>query len=115
MIKTTQTKKPSRAGQAILEMAEGQRRLGIMDQATFEKITIRHLGNVSPMTAKPLSAAQIKLMRERTHLSQAAFAQYIGVTTSLVSKLERGAKPAQGPVLAILNVIRKLGFEAIQD
>ena len=38
------TKKPSRLPQEILEMAGAQRRLGIMDEATYQKITVRHLG-----------------------------------------------------------------------
>lgn len=38
------TMKSSRLAREIAEMAEAQRRLGIMDEATYEKIKARHLG-----------------------------------------------------------------------
>ena len=39
------TKQPyRRLSREIAEMAEAQRRLGIMDEATHEKITTRHMG-----------------------------------------------------------------------
>ena len=36
--------KPSRLARELVETAEGMHRLGMMDRATFEKITLRHLG-----------------------------------------------------------------------
>jgi putative transcriptional regulator len=34
--------------QELLDMAGAQRRLGIMDEPTFQKMTIRHLGRDAP-------------------------------------------------------------------
>lgn len=42
------TKKPSRLTREIAEMADAQRRLGIMDEATYEKIMARLLGEKAP-------------------------------------------------------------------
>lgn len=42
------TKKPSRLAHEIAEMAGAQRRLGIMDEAAYEKIMARHLGEKAP-------------------------------------------------------------------
>ncbi len=42
------TNKLSRMDQELLEMAEAQRRLGLMDEPTFRKITVRHLGPDAP-------------------------------------------------------------------
>ena len=106
-------KTPSRIGKAILEMAEDQHRIGIMDDATYHKITIRHLGPQAPTTAQPISGAEIRTAREQAHLSQAALARYLNLTVGYVSQLERGTKKAKGPVLALLNVIRHKGLEAI--
>lgn len=39
------TIKFSRLAREIAEMADAQRRLGIMDEATYEKITARHVGD----------------------------------------------------------------------
>jgi putative transcriptional regulator len=94
-------------------MAEAQRRLGIMDEPTFRKITIRHLGPDAPPTAAPISGDEIRSVREQAHLSQAALARYLGLTTGYVSQLERGSKQAKGPALALLNVIRRKGLEVL--
>ncbi len=107
------TNKTSRMDQELLEMAEAQRRLGIMDEPTFRKITVRHLGPDALPTAAPISGDEIRTVRERAHLSQAALARYLGLTTGYVSQLERGSKQAKGPALALLNIIRRKGIEGL--
>lgn len=107
------THKASRMDQELVEMAEAQRRLGMMDEPTFRKITLRHLGPDAPPTAAPISGEEIRKVREQAHLSQAALARYLGLTTGYVSQLERGSKQAKGPVLALLNVIRRKGVEVL--
>jgi putative transcriptional regulator len=106
-------KKLSNLSEAILEMADDQRRSGIMDKATHEKITVRLLGERGLHTAEPISGEEIRAVRERAHLSQAVFARYLNLTVGYVSQLERGIKQPKGPALALLNVIRRKGFEAI--
>jgi len=107
------TNKPSRMDRELLEMAEAQRRLGIMDELSFRKITLRHLGPDALPTAAPISGEEIRNVREQAHLSQAALARYLGLTTGYVSQLERGSKQAKGPALALLNVIRRKGVEVL--
>jgi putative transcriptional regulator len=106
-------KKPSKLSKAILEMAGDQHRTGLMDAAEYEKITVRLLGPQALPTAQPISARQIRTLRKRANLSQAAFARYLNLTSGYVSQLERGTKQPKGPALALLNVIRRKGFEAI--
>ena len=107
------TTKPSRLVREIAEMADAQRRLGIMDEATYEKITARHLGEKILPTEMPMTGAEVRAVRERAHLSQAAFGRYLNVTPGYVSQLERGDAQAKGPALALLNVIRRRGIEAL--
>jgi putative transcriptional regulator len=107
------TKKPRRLTREILEMAEAQRGLGIMDAAMHEKITLRHLGDQAAATAEPMTAEDIRALRERAHVSQAVFARYLNITVGYVSQLERGVKRPTGPALVLLNVIRRKGIEAI--
>lgn len=107
------TKKANRVVEAILEMADDQLRSGLMDKAEHEKITIRHLGQNALSTAEPISGEEIRTLRERAHLSQAAFARYLNLTGGYVSQLERGTKQPKGPALALLNVIRHKGLEVI--
>jgi putative transcriptional regulator len=106
-------RKNSSVTQAILETAEGMHRTGIMGDADYTKITMRHLGKDLTAQNEPVSPAEIRLIRERAHMSQAVFAHQIGVTTGYVSKLESGAKHPTGPALVLLNVIRRKGIEAI--
>ena len=105
--------KLSKFAEAILETAGDMHRIGMMDDETYHKITVRHLGVQPPPTAKPMSGEEIRSLRESANLSQAAFARYLNLTTGYISQLERGAKQPKGPALALLNVIRRKGFEVI--
>ncbi|WP_198155172.1 helix-turn-helix domain-containing protein [Candidatus Burkholderia verschuerenii] len=82
----TKTKQPSRLARELVEMTGAQRRLGLMDEVAFQKITARHLEENALPTAEPITAAAV---REKTHLSQAAFARYLNMTRGYVSHLER--------------------------
>jgi len=106
-------KELSNLSEALVEMSADQYRSGIMDKATHEKITIRLLGAQALSTAEPISAKEIRTLREREHLSQAAFARYLNLTPGYISQLERGAKQPKGPALALLNVVRRKGLEAL--
>ena len=107
------TKKPSRLTAALLQTADDMRRAGVMDSATHEKITLRHLGDKAEAEPAPIAPEEIRALRERAHLSQAVFARYLNLTVGYVSQLERGAKRPTGPALVLLNVIRRRGIEAI--
>jgi len=109
----TTTKKPSRLGRELVEMAADQRSLGIMDEATYQQITARHLGAARLSTEQPITGEEVRAVREKARLSQAALARYLNMTTGYVSQLERGATVAKGPALALLNVIRRKGIEAL--
>jgi len=107
-------KKPlSKLAEAMLETAEGLHRIGFMSDETYHQITVRHLGQ-PPLSTTPLTGDEIRSVREHAQLSQAALARYLGLTAGYVSQLERGAKQAKGPALALLNVIRRKGIEVLQ-
>jgi putative transcriptional regulator len=106
-------KKPSRLREAMLETAEGMHRISLMDDDTYHKITLRHLGPDTLPTSEPITGAEIRAVREQAQLSQAALAKHLNLTAGYISQLERGAKQAKGPVLALLNVIRHKGIEAL--
>ena len=106
-------KKSSRLAKALLETANDMRRIGVLDSASHEKITLRHLGGKANIVGKPIRGDEIRSLRERAHLSQAVFARYLNLTVGYVSQLERGAKRPTGPALVLLDVIRRKGIEAI--
>ena len=107
------TKKMNRVAEAILEMADDQLRLGLIDKTEHEKITIRHMGVRGLGMSMPISGDEIRSMREQAHMSQAAFARILNLTVGYVSQLERGIRKPTGPALSLLNVIRRKGVEAI--
>jgi putative transcriptional regulator len=98
---------------AIAEMADDQHSVGVMDDATHRKITLRHLGLDAFRGAEPMSGDEIRILREQANLSQAVFARYLNLTPGYISQLERGIKEPKGPVLALLNVVRNKGFDAV--
>jgi putative transcriptional regulator len=105
-------KKSSRLTKALLETAKDMWEGGIIDETAYEKITMRHLGEKRPKIA-PITGEEIRTLRERAHLSQAVFANYLNLTVGYISQLERGVKQPTGAALALLNVIRRKGFDAI--
>jgi putative transcriptional regulator len=106
-------KKLSRLAQTLLETAKDMRQVGVLDDAAFDKITMRHLGPEEKEKPQPLSGKDIRLIRKRAHMSQAVFAHHLNVTMGYVSQLERGAKRPTGAALALLNVIRRKGIHVI--
>ena len=106
-------KKLSNLTVALLESAEDLHSAGLLSSGSYAKITLRHLGPDAPPTAEPISPEEIRSVRERAHLSQAALAKYLNLTTGYISQLERGTRQAKGPALAMLNVIRRKGLEVI--
>jgi len=106
-------KKISNLTAALLETADDLHDGGLMSDDTYRKITVRHMGPEVPLTAVPISAQEIRTVREEARLSQAALAKYLNLTTGYISQLERGTKQAKGPALALLNVIRRKGIEAL--
>ena len=73
-------KKPSRLTKALLETADDRRRVGVLNAASHEKITLRHLSSKAGTIGKPISGDEIRSLRERAHLSQAVFARYLNLT-----------------------------------
>lgn len=110
---TTKAKKPSRLRREILALAHDMHAIGTMDDATYRKITLRDVGKVEAAAPAPLSGEEIRALRQQAHISQAVFARRLNLSVGYVSQLERGAKRATGPALALLDVIRRKGVEAI--
>jgi putative transcriptional regulator len=106
-------KKTSRLAKELVETAGDMHKAGILDRAAYDKITLRHPGaKVTPKLA-PIKPGHIRTMRVRAKMSQAVFARYLNLTVGYVSQLERGTKRPTGAALALLNVIRRKGIEAI--
>jgi putative transcriptional regulator len=55
----------------------------------------------------------MRSLRERADMSQAVFARTLNLSVGYVSQLKRGAKRPTDPALALLDLIRRKGVEAI--
>ena len=65
------------------------------------------------LVIEPISGPEIRKLREDADLNQAVLARYLDLTVGYVSQLERGTKRPSGPMLVLLNVMRRKGIEAI--
>jgi putative transcriptional regulator len=99
--------------ETFLEVAEGMHRIGLMDEAVYREIVVRYIGPNALDNLQPISGQEIRALRSQAKMSQAALAQRFNVSPSYISQLERGVKQPKGPALALLNVVRRKGVEAI--
>jgi putative transcriptional regulator len=111
MSKTTKKGNP-RIDEALLGLAQDFRGT-LLSNETADKITMRVLGDKAPAKPAPLGPEEIRALREEAHMSQAVFAAILNITTGYLSKLERGEMKPAGPALAMLNVIRRKGIDAV--
>ena len=93
---------------SIHETAEGLHAAGVMDKQTMRKFDDACLTPV-----RPLSAKEIRALREREGASQAVFARYLNVTTGLISQWERGEKHPQGASLKLLSLVARHGLGTV--
>ena len=98
----------SEAMASIYETMEALHKVGAID-----KQTMRRFDDACLTPVRPLTAQQIKAIREREHVSQTVFATYLNVTPNLVSKWERGEKRPSGPALKLLSLVEKHGIAAV--
>ena len=105
--------RPSRMEREILATAEDLQEVGILDDADYDKITMRQLNGAAATPPAPLTGEEIRALRERAHMSQAVFGKHLNLTPGYVSQLEREVKRPTGPALVLLDVIRRKGMDAI--
>jgi putative transcriptional regulator len=101
-------KHKSDAMAAIHETIEALQNVGAID-----KQTMRRFDDACLTPIRPLKPEEIKAIREKEHVSQTVFANYLNVTSSLVSKWERGEKRPSGASLKLLSLVEKNGLAAV--
>ena len=108
-------KKPSQLTKTLVETAKDMREIGILDEESYKKITMRLLNKEKQVRKViPMKSKEIRAIREREHLSQAVFANYLNLSVGYVSQLERGLKQAKGPLLTLLSIVSRKGLSAIR-
>jgi putative transcriptional regulator len=97
----------------MVEIAESMHASGVMASADLRKITMRMLDADQLPPVEPLSAEEIRSVREQAGVSQAVFARSLNLTVSYISQLERGEKRPSGAAAKLLDVVRRKGLAAI--
>ena len=70
--------------------------LGLAEAGVMAKRTMRAFDDVCLTPVEAMTPEEIQEIRMRENASQAVFARYLNVTTSLVSQWERGEKRPRG-------------------
>ena len=87
--------------------------VALRDVGAIDKQTMRGFDDACLTPVRPLRSKEIKALREREHVSQSVFANYLNVTSSLVSKWERGEKRPSGASLKLLSLVEKNGLASV--
>ena len=105
---------PSRLMRDMAASADYLHSIGGMDAETHRKITLRDLKPDTPShVTEMVTPEDVRRMREQLHMSQAVFARHLNVSVGYISQIERGSKRPVGTALALFNVMRRKGPEAI--
>jgi len=94
-------------------MASIHETMEALQQGAIDKQTMRRFDDACLTPVRAMTAEEIKAIREREHVSQAVFANYLNVTVSLVSKWERGEKKPSGASLKLLSLVEKKGLATV--
>lgn len=91
-----------------LDLAIDLHEVGAMDKAT-----LRDIEELAIPKVPEYSAEQIRLIRERNHVSQPIFAHYMNVGRTTVAQWEQGKKKPGGSAARLLDLIARKGIRAI--
>ncbi len=87
--------------------------LGLTEAGVMAKRTMRVFDEMCLTPVEDMTPEAIRELRIRENASQAVFARYLNVTTSLVSQWERGEKRPRGASLKLLTLVAKNGLGAV--
>ena len=93
---------------AIHETAQDLHQAGLLSD---EKM--KHFDEACLTRAEPLTGDEIRAIREKEQLTQAAFAIHLNIDKNQVSDWERGIKKPSGTALKLLTLVKNKGIEAI--
>ena len=96
------------AFEAIHSSASALLKVGAIDKATM-----RDFDDSCLIVTPKINAVQIKIIREKNHVSQPVFARYLNTSESTVKKWESGAKHPSGMALKLLAMVKKHGLQIL--
>lgn len=100
-----------RKSRILAEMHETA--VDLHNSGLISKRRMREFDALCKLDVAPLSPRKIKLLREKSHVSQAVLAAVLNTSVSTVQKWEVGEKKPSGPSLKLLNLLDRNGLEAL--
>ena len=95
-------------GKSIMEvMIETGQDIGV------DKITMRKIESLALPEVTPLTAEEIKEMRQKSKLSQAVWSRLLNVGATTVRKWERGETCPDGASMKLLNLVKANGVSVL--
>lgn len=104
----TKPKFKSDAFESIHDSAEALFKVGAMSKTTLREFDVACQAKLPNLTA-----ARIRRIREKNHVSQPVFARLLNISESTVQKWEAGAKHPSGIALKMLTVVEKHGLKSL--
>ena len=91
---------------SVHRTVQGQDRTG-----TMSKTTMREFDKLCLTPIKKFMPEDIEALRRREEVSQSVFANYLGLSITLISQWERGEKKPGGASLKLLTLVEKNGLD----
>lgn len=83
---------------------------------SVDKITLRKINALAQnMELEEMTAARIKQLRQREHISQGVLATVLNMSSESVQKWEQGKTKPQGAALRLLTLIDKKGLDVVMS
>ena len=98
----------SEVAQIVHEMASDLYQIGAISSermAEYDQSCLTH--------PKALNGDEIRQMRQKEHLTQAAFADILNVSKNNISAWERNIRKPQGAALKLLTIVKNKGIQAV--
>jgi DNA-binding transcriptional regulator YiaG len=86
-----------------------------VDPVSKEKTDVRalHRARVAMPGREPVSADDVRAIRESNGVSQAALALYLGTSTAAITQWEQGLRTPTGATATLLSLIKRKGLKVL--
>ncbi len=84
------------------------------DSGVLDTVTMRKFDSLCLPPVQVFSPEEIKIIREKEHVSQAVFAAFLNASASTVRQWEQGKKKPTGISLKMLNLVATKGLSILQ-
>ncbi len=84
------------------------------ESGAVDTMTMRKFDSLCLPPVKAFSPIEIKLIREKEHVSQAVFAEFLNASASTIRQWEQGQKKPTGISLKMLNLVATKGLSILQ-